>query len=362
MQPQSPTFTNLFAGLRRLHPTERKTRLVNWALLVLGLLRARSAALPAIAAHLPLPTQAGSREKRLRRWFDNLAVEVVSFFAPVGRGVLQTLHAAGAPLRLLMDRVEVENRFNLLVVCVAYRHRAFPLLWKELGHAGCSTLAEQTALLQQVQRWVPPGAEVIVVADREFRSVRLAEWLQKRHWHFVLRLKCDTHIEVRPGEWQRLDALGLSRGQRCWVPGVRVALAHPFGPVNVALVWARGSDEPWYLMTDLPTLPQAVTTYCVRMWCEELWRDFKSQGFDLEATGVMQGARLERLLLGVALAVVWALWTGAEVVRHHWRRVVDSGRQRRLSFFLIGVRWLEHCWALNQALTFLLPPEPLEVT
>lgn len=362
MRPQSATIDNIFSGLRSLHPNVRKTRLVNWALLIWGLLRARSAAVPDIAAQLPLPIQAGSREKRLIRWLDNLAVCVADFFAPVACCVLETLAATSGSLRLLVDRVEVKGRLNLLIVCVAFRSRAFPLFWYELGHAGASTQKEQIALLKRIKPWIPPETLVFVIADREFRGMNLACWIRRQSWHYVLRLKCDTKINLGDGNWQRLDSLGLKRGERRFLRNVHVALSNPFGPTHLALVWARSSKEPWYLLTDLEDLEEAVRLYRVRMWCEQLWRDFKSQGFDLEASHIEVGERLERLLLGIALATVWALWTGAKVVRRHLRRRVDSGRRRRLSLFLIGIRWLEHCLALFQHLTLLLPPDPMEVT
>ena len=117
---------------------------------------------------------------------------------------------SGVPLRLLLDRTEVEGRFNLLVVAVAFRRRAFPLLWVELGHAGCCSFREQRLLLGRVRAWIPEGARVIVigVGDREFRSTQLARWIVRQGWEFVLRLKCDTRVEVRPGRWVRLDELG----------------------------------------------------------------------------------------------------------------------------------------------------------
>lgn len=94
---------------------------------------------------------ADSRTKRLRRFLDNVAVKIPRFWAPAARLILQTLVGAGVPLRLLLDRTEVEGRFNLLVVAVAFCRRAFPLLWMELGHAGCCSFREQRRLLGRVR-------------------------------------------------------------------------------------------------------------------------------------------------------------------------------------------------------------------
>src|SRR5262249_61658072 len=126
---------------------------------------------------------------------------------------LPSVAAGGAPLSLLIDRVELSDEQNLLIVCVAYRQRAFPLLWCELGHRGACTQAEQIALLKGIRKWIPKGATVYVAADREFRGVGLARWIAQQHWSYVLRLKCDTRVEAEKGIWPRLDQLDLRRGQ-----------------------------------------------------------------------------------------------------------------------------------------------------
>jgi hypothetical protein len=92
-----------------------------------------------------------------------------------------------------------------------------------------------------------------------------------------------------------------------------------------------------------------------------LWRDFKSQGFDLEASGLEHRERLERLLLGLALATAWVLWLGVAVIKRGLRRRVDEGNRRKLSLFQIGLRWLEHAWTLRQTTPFLLASDQLKV-
>jgi hypothetical protein len=46
------------------------------------------------------------------------------------------------------------------------------------------------------------------------------------------------------------------------------------------------------------------------MWIETLLGDCKTRGFGVHKSGLVQGARLERLLLGLALAYVWLLSAG----------------------------------------------------
>ena len=48
-------------------------------------------------------------------------------------------------------------------------------------------------------------------------------------------------------------------------------------------VWRRGEKQPWFLVTNLPDKTLALRLYTRRMWIEEMFGDFKRNGFDLEA-------------------------------------------------------------------------------
>jgi hypothetical protein len=79
----------------------------------------------------------------------------------------------------------------------------------------------------------------------------------------------------------------------------------------------------------------------------ESFRDDKSGGFDLEHTRLQHPERLERLLLGVALATVWYHELGEQVLQagEAPRREIDPGANRELSLFQLGLRWLKRCLA-----------------
>jgi len=67
---------------------------------------------------------------------------------------------------------------------------------------GSSNLTEQKALLSPVLRLLK-GYEVIVLGDREFRSVRLAQWLDVQGVYFALRQK-KIYLYSNGGIWTQL--------------------------------------------------------------------------------------------------------------------------------------------------------------
>ena len=109
---------------------------------------------------------------------------------------------------------------------------------------------------------------------------------------------------------------------------------------NVVAAWERPCREPWLLATDLPATFARCRGYARRAWCEQLHRDEKSQGFGWRRSLVRDPPHARRLLLAVALATVLAICTGTWALKRGFRRALESGRQRKLSLFQLGLRWL----------------------
>jgi hypothetical protein len=114
--------------------------------------------------------------------------------------------------------------------------------------------------------------------------------------------------------------------------------------------WAPGEDEPWYLISDITLGREAGQIYARRFWIEEMFRNFKSQGWDLKTSGLETPGRFERLLLVMALAYIWLVQVAIQVVKHGWRHWVDRKAQRTLSYFHLGWNWLNRMLARDQRL------------
>ena len=54
--------------------------------------------------------------------------------------------------------------------------------------------------------------KIVVLGDREFCSVSLANWLREQKVQFCLRLKKNEFIQAEDGIWRSLDSLGLKPG------------------------------------------------------------------------------------------------------------------------------------------------------
>jgi Transposase DDE domain len=179
----------------------------------------------------------------------------------------------------------------------------------------------------------------------------LRQW-ERWGWHYVLRQK-SSHLVLlgtpggTPGgtpEWQPLGSLLERAGQRRWLEQVPLTYCHAH-VINLLLHWQAGQAEPWLLATNLPDARTAKAAYQRRMWIEEVFGDFKKQGFDLESTHLRHFDRLSRLTLAVSMLYPWLIAYGAQVIKRGQRRLVDRNERRDYSLFRLGCNMLERALA-----------------
>ena len=88
-------------------------------------------------------------------------------------------------------------------------------------------------------------------------------------------------------------------------------------PTHLGILHEAGHPEPWIIAMDCAPNRAAVRDYGSRWGIEPLFSDFKSRGFDLEATQLRAPDRLDRLLLLMALALHWCVRAGQDDARDH---------------------------------------------
>ncbi len=251
----------------------------------------------------------------------------------------------------------------MFVVSVIWDKRAWPIYWQFLSHTGSSKLAQQQALLRPVFRLLK-GYEIVVIGDREFRSVELAYWLKQKKVYFALRQKQGSYIKLRGQEYQKLNELGLAPGMKLFLTGVQFTKKKGFGQFSVAAYWKRkyrgkGPNEGWYILTNLKSLSEALKVYQARSGIEAMFRDCKSGGYNLEDSKASV-ERLTSLVLLIALAYTCAGLQGQFIKLSGQQKYVSRLKElkrmtRRHSNFWVGLygqMWiaaLEACsdWVRN---------------
>jgi hypothetical protein len=158
----------------------------------------------------------------------------------------------------------------------------------------------------------------VVLGDREFCNVELGKWLSEQEKvYFSLRLKKNEYVELEDQIWFQLQELGLTPGNALFYEGIKVTKTKGFGGFNLAAKYGRNyrqksCKEPWYILTNFGTLSAAISAYSKRMGIEEMFRDFKGGGYNLELTQVT-GERLIALILLISLAYCLSIFNGKAI-------------------------------------------------
>jgi Transposase DDE domain len=348
--PTSRLYDSTHATLTRQLSEACASQIETLALAVVGVTVSLSSAQGAIARALPITTDQDSKKQRLRRLWDNERITIATHFHPIAKASLTGLR--GQRVSLLLDRVVFSHGQNVLVVSAAFRRRSIPLTWVVLEHGGASGLALHQQVLAEALALLPEGVRVTVHGDSEFRSQALYQWLRERSCSAMLGVRGDTWVaDTADGSTAPL-AERVPRDAIVYLNGVYLTSDH-CGPVNVIAWWAKDADGKWMLravMTDLPATWQTYRFGRRRMWIETIFRDWQSQGFDLDACGIIDPDRFSRLLLVIIVAYLWLVAVGRYVVKKGWRAKVDDGPSRtwKYSLFQIARGWFERCISLER--------------
>ena len=332
-ETQDPVFANLMEQLRYDLPTEPETQVVNLAGVAIGIFRSRSLQVGQVLARSPLEASRDALKKRVQRFLKNPGVQVEVYQFPLAQRILGRIVAGGRRVLLILERTEWDA-FHILYVSVGWRGRALPLMWQMLN-PGASSFAPQREVLGTVAGWLPKGAEVILLGDREFGTGVLAQWSLKQGWGLCLWLRAHEYVRWEGAEgFPMLPALGPGEC-RFW-PNVAFTQKQAVGGLHLAMYWGWGSQEPWYLLTTEPNCERACASYRKRFQIEEMFKDDKNdgRGFGLELTGLQHRERLARLLLALALVYIWLLLWGAYAVATGQNRLWDWGRLSQFQWHL----------------------------
>jgi hypothetical protein len=282
-----------------------------------------------------------SRVKRFARWIRNDHITDAVYFVPYVDLLLR--HLAVQTLVFVIDGSVVGRGCVALMLHVVYKGRALPLAWLVRQRAkGHFPEDLHIALVKQVHDLIPPGASVVLLGDGEFDGIRLQATLQKAGWAYVCRT--GRHMTAScQGEPFRLGTLGW------WIrPGMLVELPDAwftedaYGPVLLICCWAKGYQEPLYLVSNMASAEEACRLYGKRFRIETFFSDQKSRGFHLHKSHLADPMRLSRLLIAACLAYIWIVYLGTIGEKDGWVSIIHRGDRCDLSLFQLGLRLLDY--------------------
>lgn len=263
-----------------------------------------------LAAAMPTSVERDSNLRRIQRFiakyalnFD-LVAQMIYSLLPVKTGLV-----------LSMDRTNWkfgDFNINILMLGVAYKGIAFPLMFSLLPKKGNSNWKERKAIVERFVRLF--GSECIdsLVADREFVGKDWIGWLNRNHIRYYIRIRQNFWL-VKPSTGERIRAwwlfnslkvgqerlyykLFLHKGEYVYLAGSRIKNSDGVPELQILICFNRPE--------------KGVDTYKRRWEIETAFRAMKSSGFNIEDTHLRDTERIARLLAMVCIALVWAYLVG----------------------------------------------------
>ena len=304
-----------------------------------GVARAQSSHIRKIAGCVE-----GNRDSQRRRLQRFLAVEKENqaFFRGWTGSVVKTLKTQ--QVILVVDETKLKGQLGVMVVGVVFEGRCIPLAWRVYranSHADYPAEGQSRMiirLLKQVRLGLPEGMAVRVLADRGIgTSPLLMRGIAALGWTFLFRVTKQSKIVFADGSELTFYDQVTAPGQSYQGSGL-VFKKRGHIPAHVRVLWKPAAQERWALVTNDPQLTG--WEYAQRMWIEEAFRDFKSQGWQVEQADLNDPERMARLWILLVVTYAWMLLLGQAVAlvgrAAALKRRTDGSSVRRWSLFREG--------------------------
>jgi hypothetical protein len=240
--------------------------------------------------------------RHLRR--DKLCVDTVmsSYMADL---LLAASNAKGVAI-VAMDQSSLGNGRECLMLSVRYGKRALPLLWEVVETHGAIGWDVQERLLTRFTAIMPIGQKIMLSADRFYGTQTLVQFCRSWGWSYRIRLKGNLIFHHNNGTITAMEA------HRKGMTSLHKASFHNTEVItNIGILHEEGHPEPWFIAMDATPSRETVLDYGKRWSIEAMFSDFKSRGFSITHSKLNNCKRMERLILVMALAIIFATFVGS---------------------------------------------------
>lgn len=280
-----------------------------------AIMRSRSVNLQKVAESIEGKPKVASNYRRLQRLF-----KLQEFDYKITAQLLSSVLPKNEKWILTMDRTNWklgESNINLLVLGVAYKGMAIPLLWDfltieengiERGKRGNSNSSERSNIIEEFIELFGVDKIQALTADREFIGEEWFKWLEDNKVPFVIRIRTTTTLnESELGAdntkelFSHIDKDEFYAFGECEVLGRRLHLGG---------IEASKSKEALMLVSNKPMDANTISTYQKRWEIETMFGAFKSKGFNLEESKLIEDYKVEKLMAILSIAFVWSILAG----------------------------------------------------
>lgn len=331
-------------------------RLKNLVYIIIGIILSKSVVVSDISEKLKddfTDATEESKIKRIYRFFSTSTINpeyLYSFF--IEEVIKKYVKRSNSnKIIIIFDHTTLDDRFLILKFSLKVGKRAMPLWYKifeynEKDNKNFEHIKEGIKELNEI--FVSYNYEVILLADRGFRSIDLFRFIDKLGWKYCIRCTNDMLVKIEGKEKIKYlrDITTIKKGAKKFNG---VLLSTEEYRCNIAVCKAEESEDTWYLATNMDS-KKAVREYKKRFIVEEMFRDLKSNGFDMEGTWTGDIVYFKNLYLCLSIAYTWMIILGADCSKNKKSKIVGATKKlknkviRIYSLFSCGMKWFNRCY------------------
>lgn len=318
------------------HLSWHQSRIDFLAHFIVSLIRVKTVNLTEVATGFGGSSQVSSHYRRIQRFLRSYSVD----FSVIAR-LVTSLLPLGRSWVLCMDRTNWKFgtvNINILVLAIAYRGCAIPVLWVLLDKRGNSNTQERIELMQRFLELFGVQCIDCLTADREFIGQDWIQFLKDTGIPFRIRIRNNTKIPNSRGS-RILKASSLFRGLRLQESMILRKKRTVWG-MKLYIISLKINGEYLIIITDHAP-GTALDDYAQRWEIETLFGCLKSKGFNFEETHLRDRKRISKLLALMTLSLCWCIRLG---IQKNETKKIPRKKHGRLarSLFRVGLDFLRN--------------------
>ena len=178
-----------------------------------------------------------------------------------------------------------------------------------------------------------------IIADREFIGSQWISYLNLSQIPYDIRIRENLKVIYRRKEMRVSTIFSkLKVGEIKTIPHtVRIGDAEVYMQ-GTRIINTKNRKEEFLIVITYDDPGGSIERYRERWYIENMFKDLKSNGFNLESTHVTKLNRLETLMFVLAIAYAWMIKIGRIVVKNNPKRIIvkKHGRKSK-SVFRVGL-------------------------
>jgi transposase len=253
---------------------------------------------------------------------------------PFAKALISSIWSQTPKMHLILDRTNWKfgsQDINYLVLAVRVGKIVFPLFWTLLDHQGNSDTKARMDILNKFKEAFGLDKILSFSADREFIGKEWISYLLDHNIPFFIRIKDNQLANDLDTKWPLKEFFhNLGTEETLNLPSI-------MDDPRLVIVGKKLKEENLVICSNVQDKNHVLRTYRQRWDIERLFRNMKTQGFNLENTQMKDLKRLSKLMAFIAIAILFSTITGLNQKCAYKKTV----RSPLYSIFTKGLWWLK---------------------